>query len=74
MNKLKKEIREVIIEQVGCDPRARRSHDKDTGEILESYRAYVKFGFEVNAKNISEAREMILREATKFFNGILEVD
>jgi hypothetical protein len=72
VKKLKAEVKDAILEQVRFEPEAPRKHDKGTGEILEPYRAHIKFGFECNAKNIDEAREMILREATKYFNGLLD--
>ena len=71
MKKLKVEMRNAILEQVRFEPEALRKYSKGTVDILEPYRAYVKFGFECNARSIEEAREMILHEATKYFNGLL---
>lgn len=72
MKELKPEVKRAILDSVRFKPQEFREINNQTGEILNPYRTSLKLNFECRARNMDEAKEVILREATKYFNELLE--
>jgi hypothetical protein len=72
MKPLKIVMYAAILENVEHNPNAMKKHDEITGEILEPFRVCIESVFFCHAKNIDQAKLILIDEATKYFNELLE--